>query len=81
MMRRSYLGAAVAMVLAAPLAVVVGQLNDGRAVLPGSVKPIRKHREARSGGWRPLNRSRHWRRAASYRQARTISPFPDRPVR
>lgn len=28
-----------------------------------------------------LNRSRKWKRANSYKHARAISPYPDRPVR
>lgn len=30
---------------------------------------------------RSLNRSRHWPKAETYKDARRISPYPDRPVR
>lgn len=30
---------------------------------------------------RSLNRSRHWAPAETYKDARRISPYPDRPVR
>jgi hypothetical protein len=45
-----------------------------------STQPTRKRRTAGNGAGR-LNRSRHWRPARTYKEARAISPFPDRPVR
>lgn len=48
------------------------------------VKRRRKGKHAGTGWGRSkpgLNRSRHWRYAETYSQARALSPFPDRPVR
>ncbi len=43
-------------------------------------RPAPKPRKSRLPSPR-LNRSRNWRYARSYAEARAMSPFPDRPVR
>lgn len=49
-------------------------------VLPSGLS---RHRPARRGYKiiRRLNRSQNWRSARSYKEARALSPYPDRPVR
>jgi hypothetical protein len=51
-----------------------------RAVVPLTPKPQRKG-VRRVRAYRALNRSRRWRAADSYKEARGMSPFPRMPVR
>jgi len=56
------------------------------AAMPLHMRPKRGYGPRHTGGsgWRTihrLNRSQNWRPAKSYKHARSISPYPDRPVR
>lgn len=51
---------------------------------PPAIRSVRQARRKAPRGWRRvsrLNRSQHWKFAATYKEARAISPYPDRPVR
>lgn len=52
---------------------------------PPKIRSVqRKRRKTAPKSWgrvSHLNRSRHWPYAATYKEARRISPYPDRPVR
>ena len=60
--------------------VVAAALLSVAAFMPGP----RRGTLGQAKGYRTihrLNRSQNWKRAASYAHARSISPFPNRPVR
>lgn len=73
---RSFIGLSVATMLAAalPMPSVARSLSSGPS--PKGAKVTRTLRSRVR-----LNRSRKWADATTYKEARAMSPFPERPVR
>lgn len=78
-----------AMIAAATMSLALSPvvLTSEKAINSDAPQPTRKQKKQRApnpmswGRTSNLNRSRHWRYAKTYQDARAISPFPDRPVR
>ncbi len=68
---------------AAGILAIATPMQQLAAVVPPQIEVKAKKKKLRRGYHKTsrLNRSKHWRRAASYKEARAMSPFPERPVR
>lgn len=79
-----------ALIAAAAMGLAVGPsvtITNEKAISSEAPKPIPKPKKQKApqpmawGRRSTLNRSRHWRFAKTYEDARAISPFPQRSVR
>jgi hypothetical protein len=81
---RAALIAAAAMGLAAGPSVTITNEKAINSEAPQPARKVKKQKAPQPMAWgrsSTLNRSRHWRYAKTYADARAISPFPERVVR